>query len=675
MIKSVISAILILHSYFLFGQFIINGRVLDKETGQPIPFMSIGINESTVATISELNGDFTLEIPQQYMKSSIIFSALGYERQDISVSTFTANKSKDIFFLEHLNMLEEVQVRSDRKFKTSSFKVSGKLSGLGSIAPSSPEAAGAAVAVRVSNPYPSAWLNSAAVSISVNHLDSLKIRLRILSMDEETQEPSTDILQYDVVRTFVMKKGLAEFLLDDLYVPIPQGDFYLVFELIEEKAIREETARNRERKTEMILELYEKGVEGINVTRDSTSEGIRSRWSHSLSAAKAKKYGIDFPTETTAFRLVNSEDYPTYIRSSAFDKWHYLEPRKYSMALKAEYVLEYEEGRDEPEKVTGHSTEPIKWGTYPVGFRYRLHSDSSRLYDVTFYEDGEEVQTGTPRPIQVSEWFPTESMGEKVTIKTLGEAVSQVEKNLDELERIEAIDYELEAEGIDPEILEKETHSYASEEVFGTKNPVVIYSPGLGSESVENNVLCEFLASHRYVVYAISSLGAQERKASADLENLQEQLGDLEFLLKYISSSPHADTSSVTLIGHSWGALTNLVLALNHEGKFEKLISLDGSSYHHFDVVASGLSNNHLSTPWLYLGTKGKSKEALNALHSLRLDAFDFRNIPVLSHGQFVSLANLVDSYSGNITAEKYNSISNEYTRMLDLILEFLKKN
>lgn len=675
MIKSGLSIFLVMLSYTLFAQLIINGRVLDKETDEPIPFMSIGINESTVATISELNGEFSLEIPQEYMGSVITFSALGYKRQLIPIDEFKRNGFKEILFTEHLNVLDEVQVRDDRKFKTSSFKVSGKLSGLGSIAPSSPEAAGAAVAVRVSNPYPSAWLHSASVGISINHLDSLKIRLRIFSMDKETKEPSTDIIQDDVVKSFDMKKGWAEFPLDDLYVPIPQGEFYLVFELIEEKAVRERTAMNRKRKKDKILELYERGVEGVNVTRDSTSNGVQTRWSHSLNAGKAKKYGIDFPTETTAFRLVNTEDYPTYIRSSAFDNWRYLEPRKYSMALKARYVLEYEEGGNEPGEITESFIEPIQWGTHSVGFRYRLHGDSNRLYGAQFFEDGEEVPPGTPRPIQVSEWFPTTTFNERVTIQTLGEAVSQVEKNLDELERIEAIDYELEAEGIDPEILEKKTQSYASDFVSGTNHPVVIYSPGLGSESVENNTLCEFLASHGYMVYALSSLGVHERKASADMENIQEQLQDLEYLIKYIAASPHADTSSMTLIGHSWGALTNLVLALNHEGKFEKLVSLDGSSYHHFDVVASDLSNHHLSTPWLYLGTEGKSKEAFGAIHSLQLDSLDFRNIPVLNHGQFVSLANLVDYYSGNLTNEQYHSISNEYARMLEVILEFVEKD
>lgn len=673
MLKSGLSVITLLFAYSLVGQIVVSGRVLDKNTGEPIPFMSIGINESAVATISELNGDFSLEIPQQYMGSTIIFSALGYERQDLSVSTFEANKSKDILFTERLNVLKEVRINGDRKFKTSSFQVTGKLSGLGSIAPSSPEAAGAAVAVRISNPYPSAWLNSASVAISINHLDSCKIRLRILSMDKATKEPATDMLQYDVVKVFSLKQGWAEFSLNDLYVPIPQGEFYLVFELIEEKAVRERTAMYRQRKKDRILVLYEQGVEGVNVTRDSTSDGVKTSWSHSLSAGKAKKYGIDFPTETTAFRLVNSEDYPTYVRSSSFDNWRYLEPRKYASALKINYVLEYEEGRDEPQEVADHSIEPIQWGPHFVGFRYHIHNDSSRLYGAQYFEDGEKVPKGTFRPIQVSEWFPAEPSMEKVTIKTLGEAISQVEKNLDVLERIEVIDNELEVEGIDPEILAIKTHSYLSEEVSGTKHPVIIYTPGLGSESVENNVLCEFLASHGYMVYALSSLGVRERKAAADLENFQEQLLDLEYLLKVVRSSPHVDTSSMNLIGHSWGGLTNLILALDHESEFEKLISLDGSSYHHFNVVESSLSNNHLSTPWLYLGTEGKSREAFEAIHSLQLDSLDFRTIPVLTHGQFVSLANLVDYYSGILMTEEYTSVSNEYARMLNMILEFVR--
>lgn len=68
--------IFLISSFSAFGQQIIQGQIVDKETGLPIPFASIGIVGSSKGTSSNLNGEFSLTIPES---TSIKVSCVGYE--------------------------------------------------------------------------------------------------------------------------------------------------------------------------------------------------------------------------------------------------------------------------------------------------------------------------------------------------------------------------------------------------------------------------------------------------------------------------------------------------------------------------------------------------------------------------------------------------------------------
>jgi len=60
--------------------------------------------------------------------------------------------------------------------------------------------------------------------------------------------------------------------------------------------------------------------------------------------------------------------------------------------------------------------------------------------------------------------------------------------------------------------------------------PVVIYAPGCSNPSWDNADLCEYLASHGYVVIAGPSLGAESREMTMDLTGASTQARDISFL-------------------------------------------------------------------------------------------------------------------------------------------------
>lgn len=76
------------------GQQVIEGRIIDKETSEPIPFASIGIIGTSHGTISNLQGEFSLVLSDS---ASIKVTCMGYESQVIgSADTMELIKLKPI---------------------------------------------------------------------------------------------------------------------------------------------------------------------------------------------------------------------------------------------------------------------------------------------------------------------------------------------------------------------------------------------------------------------------------------------------------------------------------------------------------------------------------------------------------------------------------------------------
>jgi hypothetical protein len=65
--------------------------------------------------------------------------------------------------------------------------------------------------------------------------------------------------------------------------------------------------------------------------------------------------------------------------------------------------------------------------------------------------------------------------------------------------------------------------------------PVVVYAPSFSSMSWENADLCEYLASHGYVVIASPDMGAMTRDMTGDVAGINAQARDISFLIGWHS--------------------------------------------------------------------------------------------------------------------------------------------
>jgi hypothetical protein len=133
--------------------------------------------------------------------------------------------------------------------------------------------------------------------------------------------------------------------------------------------------------------------------------------------------------------------------------------------------------------------------------------------------------------------------------------------------------------------------------------PIVIYAPSFSSVSWENADLCEYLASHGYVVIAAPSFGAKGRDMTLDLAGAETQARDIAFLVGYALTLPNTNGSHIAVAGFSWGGMSNLFVAARDD-RIDALVALDGTLRYYPGVVQESrdVRPERMTIPLLYFG-------------------------------------------------------------------------
>jgi hypothetical protein len=99
----------------LYGQ-TISGYVIDDSNGEPLIYASIGVLETIQGTITNEEGNFTLDL--KYLPSTMIvrFSMIGFKARTITIDQLLNNKHDTIRLRRETYNLSEVLVRPSGKF-------------------------------------------------------------------------------------------------------------------------------------------------------------------------------------------------------------------------------------------------------------------------------------------------------------------------------------------------------------------------------------------------------------------------------------------------------------------------------------------------------------------------------------------------------------------------------
>jgi hypothetical protein len=88
----------------------LKGRVFDNENKNPVPYVSIGIEQHNIGTITNTDGCFILKIPADCANASLIISHIGFKSQTIPIQLID-NEQVDIFLERRIISIQEVIIR------------------------------------------------------------------------------------------------------------------------------------------------------------------------------------------------------------------------------------------------------------------------------------------------------------------------------------------------------------------------------------------------------------------------------------------------------------------------------------------------------------------------------------------------------------------------------------
>lgn len=266
-------------------------------------------------------------------------------------------------------------------------------------------------------------------------------------------------------------------------------------------------------------------------------------------------------------------------------------------------------------------------GKYPVGFKVIEQYDHARVYRTrTNLVTGEPYPGERSRPVQTLVWYPAATRAKPMLYRdyfsTLAAEDNFTLSSSEKARRTQLqIDDAVRGLRADIAVQEMARPMSAARDVAAhqARFPVIIYAPSFGSAAMENADLCEYLASHGYLVIASAPVGARSRAMTMDLDGLEAQAGDIAFLIAYARSLGQADTGQIGVIGFSWGGLAN-VLAAAKDDRIGAVVSLDGSLRAHTSYVDGGpkaaryVTPARLAAPLLYVAARPHSVEVLSKM-------------------------------------------------------------
>ncbi len=212
----------------------------------------------------------------------------------------------------------------------------------------------------------------------------------------------------------------------------------------------------------------------------------------------------------------------------------------------------------------------LEKGPYPIGFKLIEERDHSRTYYPKYDHDNKPHKGERARPIRVYVWYPAEGSDTShmpfakyfhLALDDFGKRRETVKKLIwDELPLTRGLsDKSLDV------LLNTQTPAWEDAKPRQGNFPLIVFGQGLYYESpLTHCILCEYLASHGYVVATFPLVGTYSRLVKLDVIDLETQVRDMEFVISAVRGCEFVEPNKLGLIGFDLGGMSALVLAMRN---------------------------------------------------------------------------------------------------------------
>jgi hypothetical protein len=229
--------LLSLLSWGAYAQSEYPGTVVDEKTGQPIPFVNIGVVGRSIGTVSDADGKFQLELPPQRLSGTdlIRVSSLGYQPVVLPFSRFQEQQDNLVFRLrEEPISLQEVVLTNLPNYQVEEEVGYPGLSGKGVGYWKDSAALGGELATLVRVDKGLRKLNVLFFEVLYNPSDSLKLRLNFYSPMPGSTYPGKNLNKSGQNILYTLKKGNGLAVIDlEPYEIWVRDDFVVSMELLQ----------------------------------------------------------------------------------------------------------------------------------------------------------------------------------------------------------------------------------------------------------------------------------------------------------------------------------------------------------------------------------------------------------------------------------------------------------
>lgn len=103
----------------------ISGKITDSKTKKPVPYVSIGIINTTLGVIANENGEFNIKVPKKYSDSSLYIAHIGYNNYSASVKNLI-DRDNQIELDEDIISIQEVIIRNNDPYLLIQYAIKNK---------------------------------------------------------------------------------------------------------------------------------------------------------------------------------------------------------------------------------------------------------------------------------------------------------------------------------------------------------------------------------------------------------------------------------------------------------------------------------------------------------------------------------------------------------------------